>query len=303
MSTLTGDRSPALPVVIGCGAAALATALAGAISLIDAIVVLGVAAVLPLALGGPLWWWEAAAGAALVSFLLPAGWAAFLGLPAVAAVAATLVAGCIRNGPLLFWRPADTLHGLAGVYALVAAGALVCSRAGLRAFGIDEPIVELTAVHYIYAGAAALVLAARTLDTGSGLCRRVGRAAVACTAAAPPVVAIGFITHSAIPQVGGAVLMATGVCLTAAVQLRAARRSASAAVTVLLSVSGLAVWAPMVLAVAWAAGQYWAVPILSIPDMARTHGLVNALAFVLCGLLGRTAESPAPVVSSREVAA
>jgi hypothetical protein len=43
----------------------------------------------------------------------------------------------------------------------------------------------------------------------------------------------------------------------------------------------------MVLAVAWAAGQHWDVPLLSVPDMVRTHGAANALGFVLCGLLAR----------------
>lgn len=43
----------------------------------------------------------------------------------------------------------------------------------------------------------------------------------------------------------------------------------------------------MALAVPWAGGQHWDVPALSIPDMARTHGLANALAFVGCGLVGQ----------------
>jgi hypothetical protein len=42
----------------------------------------------------------------------------------------------------------------------------------------------------------------------------------------------------------------------------------------------------MGLAVAWAASQYWSVPALSIPDMARTHGVVNVV-FVLAGLWAR----------------
>ena len=46
------------------------------------------------------------------------------------------------------------------------------------------------------------------------------------------------------------------------------------------------------LAVAWAAGQHWNVPVLSIDDMARTHGLANALAVVQCGLLARHLSSP-----------
>lgn len=59
--------------------------------------------------------------------------------------------------------------------------------------------------------------------------------------------------------------------------------------------SGLAVWLPMVLAVAWAAGQHWDVPALSIPDMVRTHGLGNAIGFVLCGLAGRNLSVGRPI--------
>lgn len=288
-----------LRLVIACGLVAASAAAVSPISLIDAIAVLGIAVVLPLALGGPLLWWEAAAAATLASFLLPAGWAAVLVLPLVAAVVGTLVAGCVRSGPLLFWRRADAFGALAAVYALVAAGALLVSRAGMTAFGIQEPIVELTGVHYIYAGAAALVLAARTLEGAQATRRRVSRAAVALTAVAPPVVATGFVTRSALTQVGGAVLVTVGVWLTAGLQLRTARRSGSAAATLLLVISGLAVWAPMVLAVAWAAGQHWAIPVLSIPDMARTHGLANALAFVMCGLAGRTVEAAARSTAGR----
>ncbi len=61
----------------------------------------------------------------------------------------------------------------------------------------------------------------------------------------------------------------------------------------LLAISGLAIWVPMVLAVAWAAGQHWDVPVLSIDDMVQAHGVPNALAFVLCGLLARRRSTPA----------
>jgi hypothetical protein len=115
------------------------------------------------------------------------------------------------------------------------------------------------------------------------------RWAMAMTAAAPPLVAVGFVTGLAIPQVGGAVLMTLGVWLTATLELRGAMDdSLDPLRRVLLAISGLAIWAPMVLAVAWAAGQHWSIPILSIPAMARTHGAANALGFVLCGLAARS---------------
>lgn len=248
--------------------------------MIDALLVLGVAVVLPLALGGPWRWWAEAAAGVVVSLLLPTGWvASVLTLPWLATAARLTIEAA---------RPRPGVRTLAAAYAVVAAGALAVSRLGANPLDFHEPIIELTAVHYSYAGATALTLA---------LAARPGRladVAVALTAAAPPVVALGFFTHAAVPQVGGAVLMALGVWATGALHLRAAFAGrARAAARALLAVSGLAIWVPMVLAVAWAAGQHWSIPILSIPDMARTHGVANAVAFSLCGLLGRRAMTPA----------
>lgn len=253
--------------------------------LIHSVVVLGIAAVLPLALGGPLRWWVIAAGYALLAFLVPVGLgSAVLVGPFVAVVAWRAVVR--ERRPRRRW-----LDVVPDLYALVAAGALVQSRLGAQLFGFREPIVELTTVHFIYAGAAGLTLALAAgadVAAAAGGWRRLVGVAVVCTAAAPPVLAAGFVLESAIGQVGGAIVMSTGVCLTGALHLRAAlSATAGSAAAMLLGLSGLAVWVPMVLAVSWAAGQHWGVPALSIPDMARLHGLANALGFSLAGLLGR----------------
>lgn len=256
------------------------------LSLIDLVVVLGVVVVLPLAIGGRWWQWGVAGLAVAVALTQDRGTGAgALVLPWVGVAAGRVVHVVRRAGPLMFWTRADVVPGLAGLYAVVAAGALVQSRLGVCLFGIREPIVELTAVHYVYAGCAALVLAGA--PSGGG---RSARAAVLCTALAPPIVAFGFVTRSAVPQVGGAALMTFGVWLTAGLELRevlTAPALSPTAVKALLGVSGLAVWVPMVLAVAWAAGQHWDVPYLSISDMARLHGLPNALAFTVAGLTAR----------------
>ena len=60
-----------------------------------------------------------------------------------------------------------------------------------------------------------------------------------------------------------------------------------------LVLSGLAPWVPMVLAVAWASSLYWDVPALSVPDMARTHGVMNVV-FVVAGLLERGGDAELP---------
>jgi hypothetical protein len=103
---------------------------------------------------------------------------------------------------------------------------------------------------------------------------------------APPVVAAGFVLNEALPQIGGAVLMTIGVWSSAAVLLVRAVSSRSAPNRLLRIVAGLTPWAPMVLAVSWATAQHVRdVPALSVPDMARLHGLANGLGFVLLGLL------------------
>ena len=55
-------------------------------------------------------------------------------------------------GPVRAWD-LDEAAGLAAHgWGLVAAGALLTSRLGVVLFGVHEPITELTAVHYVYAG-------------------------------------------------------------------------------------------------------------------------------------------------------
>ncbi len=272
------------------------------LTLVDAVVVFGVAVVLPLALGGRWWPWGVAAVAVAVSLSLDEGiGAAILVLPWIGAATAealrSITAGGSLGGP---WSAHRAVNTLAAGYAGVAGVALAASRRGWELFGIGEPIVELTAVHYTYAGTASLVLALAAFERSRGAARRVGVGAIILTAAAPPIVAVGFTTGDALPQVGGAVLMTMGVWLTGTLHLQHALRPiGTAAARVLLGLSGVAIWVPMVFAIAWAAGQHWDVPVLSVPDMARWHGLPNALGFVLCGL----AAGPAPSTLDAMVAA
>ena len=102
--------------------------------------------------------------------------------------------------------------------------------------------------------------------------------------------ALGVVLGHPLPQVGGAVLMSIGVLLTATLQLADAAGGAERRRWLL--VSGLAPWVPMVLAVSWAASNHWPVPALSIPDMARTPGVLNVV-FVVAGLWARRATSAA----------
>src|SRR5689334_11193768 len=135
---------------------------------IDVVLVVGVALVPALALGGPWRRWLVAAAFVGLSFAFRPGsvGAAACVLPWVAAAGVALVAR----------------RDLVGLYGSVASMSLLSSRLGWALLGVDEPFVLLTAVHYLYAGCGASALAAATRS----------RLAVVATGAAPPIVAAGF---------------------------------------------------------------------------------------------------------------
>ena len=97
------------------------------LSLIDLMVLLGIAVILPLAIGGPTVRWLAAAASAFVAFQLPEGWAGIFVIP-FGAVAAAVLVGRLRAGDRWrawrAWGIDEGIELLAPAYALVAAGSL-----------------------------------------------------------------------------------------------------------------------------------------------------------------------------------
>lgn len=272
-------------------AAVLTVVATGQRPVVDAVVVFGLGVIVPLALGRSMRWTVAAVSAALALVIGPGPLATVLVVPAVTAAigsALSVAAGLEVRGArsvLTRVRSLDAVAVLLGpVWALAAVGSLLASAAEVPLFGIGEPIVRLTAVHYLYAGVGALAVA-RRLRVERGPTRSTTLALVA-TAVAPPIVAVGFILGGPVLQIGGAVLMTIGVWASAAVLLGRAVDGSGEGTSALRIGAGLAPWIPMVLAVAWATAQHVAdVPALSIPDMARYHGLANGIGFVLLGLL------------------
>jgi len=269
--------------------------------LVDAMVIAGIGIVAPLALGGATSWSVATPPVALALVLDPGILATVLVVPALIAAGRIVLGATTRDGsvdlPVLVarLRSVDTAAAmLAPVWGLVAVISLMSSTAGLELFGIGEPIVLLTAIHYLYAGVGALTIA-RRLDEDRTLNRTLTIVAVAATGVAPAIVAAGFVLGHPLPQIGGAVLMTLGVWAAAAALLTKGLRATAPRDRVMLTVAGLTPWVPMVLAVAWATAQHVAdAPAMSIPDMARFHGLTNGLGFVLLGLLATTTRISAP---------
>jgi len=163
---------------------------------------------------------------------------------------------------------------------------LVASRLGMRPVGIQEPIGLLTAVHFHFAGFATATIAAATLwfaeKRGQGLwLKRV----VALIVALPYVVAAGFLISPAL-KMGAALMFSASVAVLALFLRTCGKQAHEATARVLLQVASAAVFAGMVLSGAYAVADFLGSDVLTVPQMARTHGILNAVGFCLPGLLG-----------------
>lgn len=173
------------------------------------------------------------------------------------------------------------------LYLPVAGGWLVIYRLGIQPFDFGEMIILLTAVHFHFAGFATPIIAGMS---GRVLARRdyprnVFAFAVFALVAAMPLVAAG-ITFS--PWIGfiGALLLTLGLVLLAVLTIGWVMPSiASLAWRALLLIGALSSCAAMMLACLYAYSVATHTLIITIPEMAITHGLLNAFGFVTCSLL------------------
>jgi hypothetical protein len=262
-------------------------------TLIDGFLVLGPLVVVPLArpllpddrFPRPLIVFGAAALFAGAFCTTHRGWPALLALPwlAVALLALSRNAWAWCKAPR--FAPDAFANLAAHGFLCVGAFFALASRAGWNPANVREPIVELTGVHFHYAGFGALVLA--LCVARSRFAARPGVAvALLLGMIAPPVVAAGFTWKQAAFQIGGAILMTAFTWTVAGLTLAYVVARVRGRPRVLLAISSLSVLAPMVLAIFWASAQYVDAPALSIEAMARVHGTMNAVGFVLCGLAG-----------------
>lgn len=186
-------------------------------------------------------------------------------------------------------RTLDALGRLGATGGLVmGAGWLVIDRLGATEW-YGETITRLTAVHFHYAGFAAALIATFVWRTAHRKAPRAALLMLLLVLGGPWITALGFTVHPIFQTIGAAVV-ATGLVLAALLTLRhaapVARAAGAAAAALLLTLSSVAVLAPMLLAVQWAVGVNYGTPTLSLDVMALTHGLLNALGFSLLGLLG-----------------
>lgn len=231
---------------------------------------------------------------AVAALLLPPGRVA--GLLACGWLAVCLLAGGsgvidavtswsdARGGARATWF---TLALLFARMDLIVGGAwLVASRMGMRPLGIQEPIGLLTAVHFHFAGFATAMIAAAMLRFEKGQRReRWLQWIVPFVIGMPYVVAAGFVVSAALKMVAAAIFSASVAAL--AVLLRSfGKRTRQLETRVLLQVAAGAVFAGMVLSSVYAVLNFRGSDVLTIPQMARTHGILNAVGFCMAALLG-----------------
>lgn len=226
---------------------------------------------------------------AIAAFLLPRG--ALAGSLAVLWLVVCGVAGVAGLVELIEVRSLHPVHLLpAAALGLLSIGGawLVATRAGIG-LGFAEPIPELTAVHFHYAGFAATMMSALTVKALAGASVRtrwIGGAGGLFVVLGTPLTAAGIATGAPALTVVGPVVLAIGVltvsALIAFVVAPALRRRAR----VLLTISAAGVVIPVLLGVDYAAARVLAIPSLDLRAMALVHGDLNALVFALLGFLG-----------------
>lgn len=231
-----------------------------------------------------------AAGLLLASCVVPEGGAAAL-LVAPWITLTTTLAGVggyrlLRRG----FRPLGSLCQDAGLVFIAVGGAwTLADRLGLHPLGFSTDIVQLTAVHFHFAGLVLPIVAGLIVQEFPS--SRIAATSGWGVLAGVPLVAVG-ITSSQLGQTHAleffaALVLAGGAMIVAFFQLRlAAEIRWPLTVRVGWSIAGISLIFGMSLALLYAARTYFALlPWLDLPWMRGLHGTANALGFAFCSLV------------------
>lgn len=226
---------------------------------------------------------------AIVSFLLPAGLVPMLlALPWAMLTFAVGVAGLADFAKTRLRNPPHLLDSAAMLMLPVGGIGLLQSRFGAAPLGFHEPLVLLVAVHFHYAAFLAPIVVARGLNEWTQHHRPFAWALAACVVTGSPLMALGFVVHQPWMRTVAAFILGGALAAFAVITLVRLPRIESRAAQIPLAISALAIVASMWLAVIYTLGDLRGEVWISIPQMARTHGLLNAFGFSLCGLIGWT---------------
>lgn len=233
-----------------------------------------------------------AAAAVAAGFFLQPGWgAAILTIPWMGLAAAVSIDGAVR---LVGGGSFDRIcHRIGRIYLGVGAAWLFLTRLGATPMGFGEPIVLLTALHFHYAGFAAALFTGAVAGSMKGRRRLPLRIASGGVVAGPALLAAGFMTAPLL-RMTLALVLGVSVILLAGFVLAGLTPVRPRPARWLLGFSAVCMLAAAIMVFPYAVGEYLGREWLLIPRMARTHGAVNAIGFILTGHVAWTlALSPA----------
>jgi len=243
-----------------------------------------------------------AAAFAVIAFLLPAGpRAGALTLPWLLLTVLLALHGLIRFLPRGLARVDEVAIDAGLIYVSVGGVWLFLSRLGARPLGFSPVIVLLTAIHFHYSGFAAPILVGMTgrriaeSDPSSWSTFRPLAVAVIL---GTPLLAAG-ITFSRMLETLAALLLAGSLFALSFVVIFDVTPSLDSALgRLLLRCSGGSCALAMLVACVYATGAASGSRALDIPAMARLHGILNGLGFVLCGLAAWSIVRPSSSLAS-----
>jgi len=218
--------------------------------------------------------------------LLALGWMSVCLLLASAGVADLVFNSSLKDSAPGRASLVNIAVAIARIDLAVGGAWFVASRFGMRPMGIQEPIGVLTAVHFHFAGFATATIAATALHFAAS--RRCGawlKWIVLFVVGMPFLVAAGFVI-SPMMKVAAAVIFSVSVAALAISLRSLSGRTESKTARVFLDVAAVSVFLGMMLSGVYAIADFRGSDVLPIPQMARTHGVLNALGFCLSGLLG-----------------
>jgi hypothetical protein len=184
-------------------------------------------------------------------------------------------------------QPNSVLSTAAGAYVVATVVWVILGRAGQHPRGFSSALVELTAVHFAFAGTCATTLALCALKASTGRMVHASALSGALIVSGSPLIALGIATGTVVLQLGAAILIA-GVLMLGVVTALSVLRVQPLLARGLLGISAVSVPLPMALAAIDTLRGVGPSGTLPLDTMIALHGTINAIGLCLCGLVGWT---------------
>jgi hypothetical protein len=176
---------------------------------------------------------------------------------------------------------------LVATIGLVVGGiGLLQSRWGMEPMGFREPLVLLVAVHFHFAAFVTPLMAAEVVARMRDENRKMKWILALCAMGGSPLLAAGYVLHVRGLRLSGATLLVVALMMMAAWGMWNLRRIEPLTARVLLGASAMSAVVAMGYAGVYALADFFGAVWVAIPQMARTHGVLQAAGFSVCGLLG-----------------